>query len=57
MALLFVFGVMNFVWVAALTLVVLAEKVFPIGPRIGGVAGIVSVIVGLVLVLGVRAQA
>ncbi len=57
MALLFVFGVMNLVWVAALTLVVLAEKVFPIGPRIGGVAGIISVIVGLVLVLGVRVPA
>src|SRR5271165_529966 len=55
MALLFVFGVMNLVWVAALALVVLAEKVFPVGPRIGVVAGVVSVIVGLVLVLGVRA--
>ena len=29
MALLFVFGVMNLVWVAALALVVLAEKAFP----------------------------
>lgn len=57
MALLFVFGVMNLVWVAALALVVLAEKAFPIGPRIGAAAGIVSVIVGLVLVLGVRAHA
>ncbi len=57
MALLFVFGVMNLVWVAALALVVLAEKAFPIGPRIGAVAGVVSVIVGLVLVLGVLAPA
>ena len=57
MALLFVFGVMNLVWVAALALVVLAEKAFPIGPRIGAAAGVASVIVGLVLVLGVRAPA
>ena len=57
MALLFVFGVMNLVWVAALALVVLAEKVFPVGPRIGVVAGVVSAIVGLVMVLGVRAPA
>ena len=54
MALLFVFGVMNLVWVVALALVVLAEKVFPIGPRIGAAAGVVSVFVGLVLVLDVR---
>ena len=54
MALLFVFGVMNLVWVAALALVVLAEKAFPIGPRIGAAVGVVSVSVGLVLVLGVR---
>ena len=55
MALLFVFGVMNLVWVAALALVVLAEKAFPIGARFGTVVGVVSVIVGLVLLLGVRA--
>jgi predicted metal-binding membrane protein len=54
MALLFVFGVMNLVWIAALALIVLAEKVFPIGPRIGAAVGAVSVIVGLVLVLGVQ---
>ena len=40
MALLFVFGVMNLVWVAALALIVLAEKVFPIGPRIGAAIGV-----------------
>ena len=55
MALLFVFGVMNLVWVAALALVVLAEKAFPIGPRISAVVGVVSALVGLVLVLSVRA--
>lgn len=39
MALLFVGGVMNLVWVAVLTAVVLVEKLFPAGPwlaRIGG---------------------
>ena len=57
MALLFVFGVMNLVWVAALALIVLAEKVFPIGPRIGAAIGVLSLIVGLVLALGVRLPA
>jgi len=55
MVLLFVFGVMNLVWVAALALVVLAEKAFPIGSRISAVVGVVSALVGLVLVLSVRA--
>ncbi|MGE3650219.1 MAG: DUF2182 domain-containing protein [Reyranellaceae bacterium] len=39
MALLFVGGVMNLVWVAVLTALVLVEKLFPVGPwlaRIGG---------------------
>ena len=38
MALLFVFGVMNVVWIALLTIVVLAEKVVP-GPLLPRVAG------------------
>ena len=40
MALLFVGGVMNFLWVAVLAAVVLIEKLFPLGvwmARIGGV--------------------
>jgi len=57
MALLFIFGVMNFVWVAALALFVLAEKAFPIGSRIGAAGGMASMIVGLVMVLGVRLSA
>jgi predicted metal-binding membrane protein len=52
MALLFVFGVMNLIWVAALALLVLAEKTLPIGSRIAAAAGVVSVMVGLVLLLG-----
>src|SRR5271157_5231919 len=57
MALLFVFGVMNLVWVAALALLVLAEKTFSIGSRIATAAGVASVIVGLVLVTGVWSPA
>jgi predicted metal-binding membrane protein len=52
MALLFVFGVMNLVWVAALALLVLAEKTLPIGLRIAVAAGVISVMVGLVLLIG-----
>ncbi len=44
MALLFVGGVMNLVWVAALTLLVAAEKLLPKGELLGRAAGL-----GLVL--------
>ena len=57
MALLFVFGVMNLVWVAALALFVLSEKVLRFGPRIGAAAAVVSALVGLVMVVGVRLPA
>jgi predicted metal-binding membrane protein len=57
MALLFVFGVMNLVWVAALALFVLSEKVLRIGPRIAAAAAVVSALVGLVMVVGVRLPA
>jgi len=40
MALLFVMGVMNLLWIAALTLFVLAEKVVPAGQVLGRVAGL-----------------
>jgi predicted metal-binding membrane protein len=39
MALLFVGGVMNLVWIAVLTLLVLAEKLAPSGEKIGKVSG------------------
>ena len=51
MALLFVFGVMNLVWVAALALFVLAEKILPIGSQIGRTAGVIAVIAGLAMIL------
>jgi predicted metal-binding membrane protein len=40
MALLFVGGVMNFAWIAALTLIVGAEKLLPRGEWIGRIAGV-----------------
>jgi predicted metal-binding membrane protein len=43
MGLLFVGGVMNLVWIAALTIFVLAEKVFPLGAYGGRVAGLAMV--------------
>ena len=43
MALLFVAGVMNMLWVAVITLLVLLEKILPPGTRFGAAAGIVFV--------------
>ena len=43
MVLLFVAGVMNMMWVAAITVLVLLEKVLPSGVRMGGVIGCVFV--------------
>ena len=40
MGVLFVFGVMNMVWMAALALWVLAEKALPWGGRLATAAGI-----------------
>ncbi len=52
MAVLFVAGIMNLLWVAAVAVFVLAEKLVPRGELIGRAAGIVLMIVGLgVLVL------
>ncbi|HLH48477.1 MAG TPA: DUF2182 domain-containing protein, partial [Roseiarcus sp.] len=51
MALLFVFGVMNLVWVAALAAFVLAEKALPLGERVSFGAGIAAVVAGLTLAL------
>jgi predicted metal-binding membrane protein len=55
MVLLFVFGVMNLIWIAALSLFVLIEKVLPAGPRIRIGAAIIAVIVGLVMIFYGRA--
>ncbi|MEO6623296.1 MAG: DUF2182 domain-containing protein [Burkholderiaceae bacterium] len=47
MALLFVGGVMNLVWIAALSLLVLAEKVLPIGRGVGIATGVVLLAWGI----------
>ena len=46
MALLFVGGVMNLVWIAALAILVLVEKVFPAGQWVGRAAGIALIVWG-----------
>jgi len=48
MALLFVGGVMNLLWIAGLTLLVAAEKLLPRGPTIAHVAGAALIGVGIV---------
>ena len=52
MALLFVGGVMNLAWIAALSLLVLAEKVLVVGRWVGRGAGIVLVAWGAAILLG-----
>ena len=49
MALLFVAGVMNLLWVAAIAVAVLIEKVVPRGDLVGRVAGVALVIAGLLV--------
>ena len=46
MLLLFVGGVMNLVWIAAITLFVLLEKVLPVGDAGGRWMGIVMIVAG-----------
>ena len=52
MALLFVGGVMNLLWVAGLTLLVAAEKMLPGGQWLARIAGAGMLVWGLFLVLG-----
>lgn len=49
MALLFVAGVMNLLWVAAITVFVLIERVFPKGDLVGRLTGVVLVVAGAAL--------
>jgi predicted metal-binding membrane protein len=49
MALLFVAGVMNLLWVATIAVFVLVEKVVPRGDLVGRVAGGVLVVAGLII--------
>ena len=52
MALLFVVGVMNLAWVAALTLLVAAEKLLPGGAWISSIAGLLLIGAGALLLAG-----
>ena len=54
MCLLFVVGVMNLVWVAALTAFVLVEKIGPFGLIAARVAGAIMIVLGILVVAGVR---
>jgi len=49
MGLLFVGGVMNLLWIAAITLFVLLEKILPLGDAGGRVTGILMIAVGGVI--------
>jgi len=51
MALLFVGGVMNILWIAGLAIFVLAEKVMPGGKRLSQVAGAILVAAGVWLMI------
>jgi len=47
MALLFVGGIMNLLWVAAIAAFVLLEKVAPAGERVARAAGVLSIVLGV----------
>lgn len=51
MLLLFVGGVMNLLWIAALTIFVLLEKVLPLGGRGGQWTGVLMVAVGILMLV------
>ena len=51
MALLFVLGVMNLVWIAALAAFVLAEKVIPGGEKVSKIIGVMLVAWGVLVLL------
>jgi len=51
MAALFVAGVMNLAWIAALTLIVLAERALPYGEMVSKLLGVAAVLAGAWLLL------
>ena len=51
MVLLFVVGVMNLLWVAAITLFVLAEKALPVGPWLPRISGAALIVWGVASLL------
>ena len=50
MALLFVAGVMNLLWVAAIAIFILAEKVAPKGETLGRIAGAALIAAGIAFI-------
>jgi predicted metal-binding membrane protein len=51
MALLFVGGVMNLLWIAGLAILVLLEKLLPVGPWFARVSGVVLLAFGIALIV------
>jgi predicted metal-binding membrane protein len=51
MALLFVAGVMNLLWVAGLAVFVLAERILPGGPAVSRIAGALLLVAGVVILV------
>jgi predicted metal-binding membrane protein len=49
MALLFVVGVMNLVWIAAIALYVACEKLLPLGHRLSRATGVGLVVSGAII--------
>jgi predicted metal-binding membrane protein len=56
MALLFVAGVMNLLWVVAITLAVLVEKLVPRGDLVGRLAGVALAGAGVLVLIHGRAS-
>jgi predicted metal-binding membrane protein len=54
MALLFVMGLMNLAWMAALSILILAEKVVPRGATLGRLVGVVFVALGVCIAVQPR---
>ena len=54
MCVLFVVGVMNLVWVAALAVFVLVEKIAPAGGILARLAGALMIAFGVLFLAGVR---
>ena len=52
MCVLFVVGVMNLVWVAALTVFVLFEKIGPAAAVVSRAAGAMMIVIGVLFVAG-----
>ena len=52
MALLFVVGVMNLLWVVALTIIIAVEKIMPRGALLGRAAGVAFIVWGAGRIVG-----